>query len=91
MDLYPEEIPSLLASTDIYLSMKNHLFEFIANNQNRHTDSVSNLSIILQEDEAQNICSSLAYTAEIMQRYESCTGKMKTMIKEIDNRYDIND
>ena len=89
MDLYQENIPSLLASTDAYLRSKADLNQFIQKNRKRITDSTTNLSGILIEDEAQNICSTLTYVHEIMERYDLCVDKMKKIVSGIENKYSI--
>jgi hypothetical protein len=87
MDLYQENIPSLLASTNGYIATKFKLQEFIARNRKRLTDSTTNLPAILQTDEAWNICSALASPGEIIDRYSRCINSMKTIIAAIEKKY----
>ena len=89
MDLYQENIPSLLTSADGYIHWKNLLFEFGIKNQKRITDAASNIATILLTDEAQNLCGFLANPVEILKRYEICINKMKTIVTEIENKYGI--
>ena len=42
MDLYQENIPALLASTDNYVGRKNQFFDFTIKNRKQLTDSTSN-------------------------------------------------
>lgn len=87
MDLYQENIPSLLASTDAYLRWKSELFEFGVKNRRRITDSTTNITTILRTDEAQNLCGFLGNSTEIIDRYNVCINKMKAIVAEIENEY----
>ena len=89
MDLYQEDIVSLLASTDRYLDTKRHLFEFIIKNRKRLTDSTDNVSGILIQDEGHNICLALSTPNELLSRYDSCINKAKKIIVEIDKEYSL--
>lgn len=89
MDLYQENIPSLLSSTDGYIAHKNQFFDFCVRNSKRLTDSTSNLSSILVSDEAQNICGFLAAPNQIIERYDSCLKKMQTIIGRIEEDYNL--
>jgi len=91
MDLYQENVPELLATTDPYLRIKNEWFDFKIKNCKRITDSTSNISSILLTDEAQNLCGLLANPVEIINRYDTCINKTKTIITEIENKYGIVD
>lgn len=87
MDLYQENIPSLLASADSYIRRKNQLLDFGIKNRKKITDSTTNVSTILLTDEAQNLSGFLANTVEIINRYDICINKMKTIITEIENKF----
>lgn len=89
MNLYQENIPSLLASTDAYLRWKNQLYDFVTKNLKKITDSSTNISIILLSDEAQNLCFYLANQDEVINQYDICMNKMKTLVTEIENEYSI--
>lgn len=89
MDLYQENIPSLLASTDNYVSRKNQFVDFTIKNRKQITDSTSNFSTILLTDEARNLCGFLASPGEIISRYDLCISKMQTIVDEIEKNYDI--
>jgi len=69
MDLYQENIPQLLSSSDTYIQRKNEWFDFLIKNSGNVTDSTTNLQTILLTDEAQNLCGFLANTSEIINRY----------------------
>jgi len=87
MDLYQENIPSLITSTNDYSSKKQRLFEYLEANTKRATDSTSNLPMVLASDQATNICRSLTFVSQILNRYDTCINKMKAIIKNIDHDY----
>jgi hypothetical protein len=89
MDLYQENVPALLAGTDAYIRLKNQLIDFGLKNRRRTTDSTSNLGSILLADEARNLCDALSSTSSIIERYDSCIGKMQTIVKAIEDKYHI--
>jgi Family of unknown function (DUF6090) len=91
MDLYQEDIVSLLASTDSYITNKKRFFDYVSKNRKRLTDSTSNISTILAYDEAQNICSALGAPFEVLQRYDKCIDKMQKIIAEINEEYNLKD
>ena len=88
MDLYQENIPNLINSTNFYTSKKQGLFEFVAANKKRLTDSTDNLVTILSSDQAYNICQTLTFVDEILNRYDTCITKMNLIIRDIDKEYD---
>lgn len=88
MDLYQENIPNLINSTDFYTSKKQKLFDYVAMNRKRLTDSTTNLFSVLSTDQAYNICVSLTFVQEIIDRYDTCINKMNTIIREIDKEYE---
>ena len=89
MDLYQENIPELLSSSDAYIHRKNEWFDFLIKNKRNITDSTTNIQTILLTDEAQNLCGFLANTSETITRYNLCINKMKTIVTEIENKYNI--
>lgn len=84
MDLYQENIPSLLLSTNLYTAKKQSLFDYIAANRKRLTDTTTNWVSVLSTDQAYNICSSLTFVREILGRYDTCINKMNLIISSID-------
>jgi hypothetical protein len=84
MDLYQESIPMLLLSTNSYVENKEDMSVFLQKNLKRTTDSTTNLAILLQTDEGQNICLSMKNVDYILKRYDNCILKMKKIIQEID-------
>ena len=87
MDLYQENIPNLINSTDFYTLKKQNLFQYVALNQKRLTDTTSTLVEVLSTDQAYNICTSLTFVQEILVRYDTCINKMDAIIKDIDKQY----
>ena len=87
MDLYQENIPSLLSSTNFYTAKKQSLFDYVAANRKRLTDTTTNLVSVLSTDHAYNICSSLTFVREILSRYDTCINKMHMIITAIDKQY----
>ena len=87
MDLYQENIPSLLVTTNDYTAKKQRLFEYLEANRKRITDSTTNLVGILASDPAFNICRSLTFVRQILGRYDTCINKMKAIINDINKDY----
>ena len=87
MDLYQEDIPNLILSTNNYTMIKQRLFEYIYKNKVRITDSTSNMVKVMPSEEVFNISYGLLYVDEILQRYDLCLRKMKLIIAEIDKEY----
>jgi len=87
MDLYQENIPNLLASTNYYTAKKQRLFDYLAISEKRTTGNSTNLIVVLASDQAFNICSTLTSTKEILERYDICINKIITIIQEIDKEY----
>lgn len=91
MDLYQENIPMLISTTDLYVSKKKGLYDFIQKNKKRLTDSTTNFSAILNTEEAHNICEALTGTNEITDRYGETLQKMKKIIEVINKEYHLAD
>jgi hypothetical protein len=89
MDLYQEDIVSLLTSTNGYTSYKRKFFDYVDANMKRLTDSTTNMSTVLTRDEAQNICLKLKSPREVLERYDKCIAKMKKIIAEINKEYNL--
>lgn len=87
MDLYQEDMPNVIASTDLYTTKKLRLFEYVAVNMKRLTDSTTNLNTVLATDQSFNICLTLTSVQEIIDRYDICINKMKLIIAEINKEY----
>jgi hypothetical protein len=89
LDLYQENIPSLLSSTNFYTDSKKVFFRYLQSHLKRTSDSTSNATSILAEDEALNIVQVLTNVSEITERYNKCISKMKTIITEIEDEYGL--
>jgi hypothetical protein len=84
LDLYQEDIPSLLLSTNAYTKRKEILFQFGMDNAKRNKDGSNNAAEFLSTDKGQAICSTLVYTGEIMARYDTVINKSQRIIALID-------
>jgi hypothetical protein len=89
MDLYQENIPNLINSTNFYTAKKQSLFQYVYMNRKRLTDSTSNLVSVLSSDPAYNICVALTFVQEIIGRYDTCINKMNTIIGDINKQYGL--
>jgi hypothetical protein len=87
MDLYQEDIPSLITTTNEYVLRKEKLFEYFAANIKRITDNTSNFLSVLSTDQVYNISIGLSYVGQIIDRYDSCISKARAIINEIDKEY----
>jgi hypothetical protein len=87
MDLYQENIPTLLLSTNNYSKIKQKLFDYTTENRKRLTDSTNNLHLLLATEQVYNISNSLIFIDEIIERYDLCINKMKEIIAKIDKEY----
>ena len=87
MDLYQENIPNLITSTNTYTARKQKLFDYLEANVKRITDTTTNLIKVLNSDDANNICGSLTYVKEILDRYDTCINKMTAIINDINKDY----
>ena len=87
MDLYQEDIPTLLASTNAYTTRKLKLFDYIAANTKRITDTTINLPAVLASEQGFNLCMGLTFIDEILNRYDTCINKMQTITSEINRDY----
>ena len=88
MDLYQEDIPNVIVSTNYYTLKKQWLFEYIAANKKRITDSTTDQLKVLASDQSFNICLTLTSVKEIIDRYDTCINKMKMIIAAIDKEYE---
>ncbi|HEV8505935.1 MAG TPA: hypothetical protein VGQ53_11060 [Chitinophagaceae bacterium] len=88
MDLYQENIPNLIVSTNDYSAKKQRLFGYLEANTKRATDSTTNLVSVLASDPAFNICRSLTFVSQILSHYDTCINKMKAIINDINKDYE---
>ena len=56
-------------------------------NKKRITDTTNNLVSVLSSDQAFNICTTLTFVQEIINRYDTCINKMTLIINDIDKQY----
>jgi hypothetical protein len=87
MDLYQENIPSVIVSTNFYTAKKQKLFDYIAANKKRITDNTTNQLNVLASNQSFNISLTLVSVKEIIERYDICITKMKAIIEGINKEY----
>jgi hypothetical protein len=87
LDLYEENIPSLLMSTKMYVLIKMKFFDMFYNNLKRLTDSTTNIKTLLKSDGVFAISGSLGSPEGVLIRYNECENKMRKIIQEIDRQY----
>ncbi|HEY2647739.1 MAG TPA: hypothetical protein VGI38_01040 [Puia sp.] len=88
MDLYEENIPALLHSTDAYIRIKTFFFDLLIKNSKRLTDSTDNMIEVIKTDEAFNLSRMLANPGQVMERYDACIQLMERIIARIDKESD---
>lgn len=89
MDLYQEDIPSLLTGTDVYLNKKKNLFDFVDKNLKRTTDSTTNIMELTAQEEIHNLSRALSSPVEILERYQLCIDKMRSISNKIEEIYQL--
>lgn len=87
MDLYQENIPNVISSTNNYTYKKQKLFDYVALATKRIDDNTTNLISVLASDQAFNFCITLTSVKEIIERYNICIDKMEKIITAIDKEY----
>jgi Family of unknown function (DUF6090) len=87
MDLYEEDIPSVILSNKMYIVIKMKYFDFIFKNQKRTTDTTDNLISLLKTDEAYVICKALSTPTQVIIRYDRCIQLTNKILGEIDEEY----
>jgi hypothetical protein len=87
LDLYQEDIPNLIANTDIYSQRKEILFRYIFDTMKRNPDGTNNMIEVLATDKAYNISTTLAFTNEVLRRYDSVISKSKKIIATINHEF----
>jgi len=87
LDLYQEDIPTLIASTSFYKENKILLFRYLNENIRRHADGSTNLLDVLGSDVVKNMSAILASTEEIARRYNSVIDKSRKIMEEIGKEY----
>jgi hypothetical protein len=87
MDLYQENIPTLIGNTDSYSDQKMKFSEYMQENLVRDKNNKTNIEQLLFTNKAQNKANSLKRVDYIYARYDSCIAKMKKIIANIDAEY----
>ncbi len=87
VNLYQEDLSSLLLSTNVYTETKRKFIDFISENQLRITDSTSNLKQLLITDRVYFLARNLSGVEEILGRYQVCAKKMRKIIARIKEIY----
>ena len=87
LDLYQEDIPTLIASTSFYKENKMLFFRYLNENIRRHTDGSTNQLDVLGSDVVKNMSMILASTEEIAERYNEVIAKSKKIMDEIGKEY----
>ena len=87
LDLYQEDLQTLLSSTNRHAESKRKLISYLEDNRIRETDSTTNLYKLLVAEKGYQICRSLENVNEIMDRYDICINKMKKISQAIENKY----
>jgi hypothetical protein len=85
LDLYQENIPTLVSSTNSYNSQKGMLVELIYTHQDRRTKD--NIAEVILLPKFYNICSGLRYVAEIQGRYDDTINLSKKIVDRINKIY----
>lgn len=86
LDLYQENIPSLLASTNVYTQKKEVLFTYMYDNM-QIDKGIGNIISVLNMNKPHNIAFTLASTHEIVSRYDTVIDKSRKIIAAIDKGY----
>lgn len=84
MDLYQENIQSLLLSSDIYNENKQKFIDYYMSHVERTSDSTTNVATVFKQSPVHNLALPLKNTEEIIDRYNKCISTMNKIIKEID-------
>lgn len=87
LDLYQENIPSLIHNTDGYANQKINFNDYIQDNLVRDKENKTNIEKLLFTSRAQNKANILKRVDYILERYDSCIDKMKKIIAQIDKEY----
>jgi hypothetical protein len=87
MDLYQDDISSVLTITELYNSDKRLLTEYLMKNNKRLTDSTTNVLEVLKTDEFINMSRMLTAVDRITRMQDVCLKRMRKIIAEIDRNY----
>ncbi len=84
MDLYQENIPSLLTGSGVYNENKQKFFDYYENHFERTSDTSNNIESLFKMAPIHNMAIPLKNTEEIIARYDSCISTINKIIQEID-------
>jgi hypothetical protein len=87
MDLYQENIPSLINTTNYVSNSKQDLITYIRNNRVRTNDSTTNIMQVFKSEVFYNAANNLKNMDGVIERYDTCIFKMKRIISAIDKQY----
>lgn len=87
MDLYQENIPSLINTTNFISSFKRDLTTYMLKNRIRTSDSTTNILTLYNSEEFYNTSNILKNMDEVIAHYDSCIYKMKRIVTAIDKTY----
>lgn len=90
LDVYQEDIPSLLSSSGSYTQRKSQLFRYLFDNMKRNPDGTNNMAELLATEQAYNLAVTLN-AREVLQRYDVVINKSKRIIATIDKEYPSGD
>jgi hypothetical protein len=85
LDLYQENIPTLVSSTDYYSSQKKMLVEIVYIHQDRRTKD--NITEVILLPKFHNICRGLRHVEEIQRRYDDTINLSKKIVDRISKIY----
>jgi hypothetical protein len=86
LDLYQENIPSLLLSTNSFTQRKQLLFEYLLEHM-QIDKGVDNIVSVLSMNKPHNLSFTLSSTGEIVSRYDTVINKSRKIIAAIDKEY----
>ncbi len=87
LNLYQEDIPSLLNSSDGYIERKMKFTNYINDNKIKETDSTDNFYKLVATEKCYSYAQQLKGVEEIIERYNICIRRMQKISLEIDKQY----
>ena len=87
LNLYQEDIPSLLNSTDGYIERKMKFINYMSDNRVKETDSTNNFYKLVATEKCYSYTQQLTGVEEIIDRYNICIKRMQKISLEIDKQY----
>jgi hypothetical protein len=87
LDLYQENIPMLLSTTNGYSQLRKLLATYSFEHVQRKPDGSDNFLDMLGSEYVHNVSVILSYTQEVLSRYRAVINKSKKIIAAIDKEY----